>query len=149
VKQHLKEHPEINTTVPQQLLSDAGYEMLYTPPYVSQLQPIELIWAFTKSLVARQSHRTRSVQEAAVQTRQAMDAVTAQLCRKVITHCHTWIDTFMHSDAGGSLQQYADLEALVHAAAAGAGAGDVAGTSAAEEEEEEEEEEDVDARWAQ
>jgi hypothetical protein len=57
----------------------------------------------------------------------------------------------MHSEAGGSLQQYADLEALVHAAAAGVGASDVAGTSAAEEkvEEEEEEEDHAAARWTQ
>ena len=73
VKEHLAEHPEINTTVPQQLFDDAGYELIYTPPYVSQLQPIELSWAFTKSLVARQSSRSRSVDEAAAQTRQAMN----------------------------------------------------------------------------
>jgi transposase len=59
-KQHLAEHPEINTTVPQQLMEDQNYELLYTPPYVSDLQPIEMLWAFTKAIVARQSHRTRT-----------------------------------------------------------------------------------------
>jgi len=39
VKQHLAAHPEINTTVPLQLMDDAGYELLYTPPYVSDVQP--------------------------------------------------------------------------------------------------------------
>ena len=43
VWEHLAAHPEIDTTVPQQLMSDAGYELLYTPPYVSDLQPIEMI----------------------------------------------------------------------------------------------------------
>jgi len=28
----------------QQLLTDAGYEPIYTPPYVSELQPIEMIY---------------------------------------------------------------------------------------------------------
>ncbi len=115
VKQYLTAHPEINTTVPQQLMEDQDYELLYTPPYVSELQPIELIWAFTKALVARQSHRTRSVDACAVQTRQAMDSVTAELCQKDISHCHKWIEQFMRSEEGGSLQQFKDLPTLLKA----------------------------------
>ena len=117
VKQHLAQHPEINTTVPQQLMSDAGYELLYTPPYISQLQPIELIWAFTKALVARQSHRSRTTDEAAAQTRKAMDKVTAALCQSVIDHCHKWIDAFIRSDDAGSLSAFKDLAELMHASA--------------------------------
>jgi hypothetical protein len=147
VKQHLTDHPEINTTVPQQLLSDAGYELIYTPPYVSELQPIELIWAFTKSLVTRQSHRTRSVHETTVQTRQAMECVTAELCQKEISHCHTWIEQWMKSDNGGSLQQFADLSALTHTPSEALKANDIAAIPppAAEEEADEQEE----ARWTQ
>jgi len=117
-KEHLAAHPEINTTVPQQLVSDAGYELLYTPPYVSDLQPIEMIWAFTKALVARQSIRTRTAQACAVQTREAMEQVTAELCQKHIRHCHTWIEQFMQSEEGGSLQQFGTLAALTPLAAA-------------------------------
>ena len=115
-KEHIAAHPEINTTVPQQLMDDAGYELLYTPPYVSDLQPIEMIWAFTKALVARQSTRTRTAHACAVQTREAMERVTAELCRKQIRHCHEWIEQFMSSDQGGSLQRFKDLEAMQHAA---------------------------------
>jgi hypothetical protein len=115
VKDHLKQHPEINTTVPQQLMEDQDYELLYTPPYMSELQPIELIWAFTKHLVARQSHRKRTVSEAAAQTRVAMDQVDAQLCRKEIAHVHKWIMEFMQSDAGGSLRRFYDLPMLMDA----------------------------------
>jgi len=118
VKQHLAAHPEINTTVPQQLASDAGYTLLYTPPYVSDLQPIEMIWAFTKAIVARQSTRTRTAQACAAQTREAMDRVTAELCQKQIRHCHTWIEEFMQSEEGGSLQQFGTLAALLPLAAA-------------------------------
>jgi hypothetical protein len=114
-KEHLAAHPEINTTVPQQLMDDKHYEMLYTPPYVSQLQPIELIWAFTKHLVARQSHRSRSVHTAAVQTREAMDQVTKELCCREIGHTHKWMQQFMQSEEGGSLQRFIDLPALMHA----------------------------------
>jgi hypothetical protein len=118
VKQHLAAHPEINTTVPQQLVSDAGYALLYTPPYVSDLQPIEMIWAFTKAIVARQSTRTRTAQACAAQTREAMDRVSAELCQKQIRHCHTWIEQFMQSQEGGSLQQFGTLAALLPLAAA-------------------------------
>ena len=117
---------EINTTVPQQLLSDAGYELLYTPPYVSELQPIEMIWAFTKGLVARRSHRTRTVHEAAVQTREAMERVDADRCRKVISHVHAWIHSFMQSDAGGSLRRFLDLPMLMYAPTAQLTADDLA-----------------------
>lgn len=112
-KQYLIEHPEINTTVPQQLMSDAGYELIYTPPYVSELQPIELIWAYTKSLVARQCNRHRTSHETAVQTRQAMDAVSKELCQDVINHSHKFIDSFMQSEEGGNLRQFESLEKLI------------------------------------
>jgi transposase len=118
VKAHLADHPEINTTVPQQLMSDQHYELLYTPPYVSDLQPIEMIWAFTKGLVARQSHRSRTAQACAVQTREAIEQVTAELCQKQIAHCHAWIERFMHSEEGDSLQQFGTLKALLPLAAA-------------------------------
>lgn len=118
VKQHLAAHPDINTTVPQQLMRDAGHELIYTPPYVSDLQPIEMIWAFTKAIVARQSNRTRTAQACAVQTREAMDRVTAELCKKQIGHCHAWIERFMQSEEGGSLQQFATLQQLTPLAGA-------------------------------
>ena len=145
-KEHLAAHPEINTTVPQQLFDDADYELLYTPPYVSELQPIELIWAFTKALVARQSHRSRSVHTATVQTRKAMDEVTAELCRKEIAHCHKWIETFMQSEEGGSLQQFGTLQSLMPLSAALSEAHEVSSSVTPTTEDEEEEEEE--ASWA-
>jgi len=147
VKEHLAAHPEINTTVPQQLMDDAGYELLYTPPYVSDLQPIEMIWAFTKALVARQSHRTRTAQACAVQTREAMECVTAELCQKQIAHCHAWIERFMQSEEGGSLQQFVTLAALKPLAAALTNAGDLAADAAPPAEEDDEEE--AEAGWTQ
>ena len=99
-------------------MADQDYELLYAPPYVSDLQPIEMIWAFTKALVARQSHRSRTAQACAVQTREAMELVTAELCQKQILHCHAWIERFMQSEEGGNLQQFADLKTLVPLAAA-------------------------------
>jgi transposase len=145
VKEHLAAHPKINTTVPHQLLSDAGYELLYTPPYISELQPIEMIWAFTKGLVAHRSHRSRSVREAVVQTREAMERVDANRCRKVISHVHKWIHEFMQSEAGGSLRRFLDLPMLMDAPTDWLKANDAAVMPPPFIEDEEEEEEE--ANW--
>ena len=47
--------------------------------------------------------------------REALDTVSAELCEKVITHCHKWIDAFMQSENGGSLKRFKDLDALTKA----------------------------------
>jgi len=61
VRQHLAAHPEIHTTVPRQLTSDADYELLYTPPYVSDLQPsrddVKLYQGDRRSAVHPHPHR--------------------------------------------------------------------------------------------
>jgi hypothetical protein len=146
-KAHLAAHPEINTTVPQQLMADKNYELLYTPPYVSDLQPIEMIWAFTKSLVAHQSHRSRTAHACAVQTREAMEQVTAELCQKQISHCHAWIEQFMQSDEGDSLQQFGSLQVLLPLAAALLKADDFTPDTVPPVEEDEEDQEE--AVWTQ
>ena len=47
-----------------------------------------------------------------------MDSVTAALCQKQIRHCHAWIERFMQSEEGGSLQQFTSLQTLLPFAAA-------------------------------
>jgi hypothetical protein len=128
-------------------MSDKNYELLYTPPYVSDLQPIEMIWAFTKAIVARQSHRSRTAHACAVQTREAMERVTAELCQKQIQHCHEWIERFVQSEEGGSLHQFDSLQALLPLAAALLKADDLAPDSVPLEEEDEEDQDE--AAWTQ
>jgi hypothetical protein len=43
VSDYIKSHPAINTTLVQQLMQQHKYKLLYTPPYESWLQPIELV----------------------------------------------------------------------------------------------------------
>jgi transposase len=101
--------------VPKQLCDDQGFELLYTPPYISQLQPIELIWAQVKHIVSRLSHRTRSAVEAARQMRLAFDDIDAIACQKVIAHTHKWIDEFLRGPCAGNLARFENLAALVAA----------------------------------
>ena len=106
-----------------------------------------MIWAFTKALVARQSHRTRTAQACAVQTREAMERVTAELCQKQIAHCHAWIERFMQSEEGGSLQQFATLAALKPLAAVLTNIDDLVPAAAPPAEEDDEQE--AEAGWTQ
>jgi hypothetical protein len=111
------------------------------------LQPIELIWGFTKSIVARQSTRTRSVHEVAVQTRHAMDQVDAELCRKLIARMHRWIQQFMHSEEGGSLRRFLDLPLLMWASNQSLQPDDIAAIPSLQVEEDADDHEE--AQWTQ
>ena len=72
-----------------------------------------------------------------------MERVTAELCQKQIKHCHAWIEQFMLSERGGSLQQFADLQTLKHASAQQLKADDLAPDAAVPAEEDEEEHEEA------
>ena len=98
--------------MPQQLIADAGHELLYTPPYESWLQPIELVWAWAKHRVARQSHDKRTHHETAAQTREALSSVTAQLCHRLVEHTERLMDEWMASKDGGSLRRFHGLDEL-------------------------------------
>jgi hypothetical protein len=91
-------------------------------------------------VVVSKSTVHRWLHTCAVQTREAMEKVTADLCQKQIQHCHAWIDKFMQSEEGGSLQQFGTLQALQPLAAALQQCDDDASTTAPHAEEEEEEE---------
>ena len=51
VRKFLEEHPEHNRTVIEQLMSDKGYSLVYTPPFCPDVQPIELLWAEVKRML--------------------------------------------------------------------------------------------------
>lgn len=76
-----------------------------------------------------------------MQTREAMERVDADRCRKVISHVHKWIHEFMMSEAGGTLRRFLDLPMLMYAPAAQLTADDLAvmPTPSIEDEEDEEE----------
>jgi hypothetical protein len=59
-----------------------------------------------------------------------MEQVTSELCQKQMMHCHAWIEQFMLSEEGGSLQQFATLAALKPLAAVLTDIGDLAPAAA-------------------
>ena len=108
----LKSHPATNTTLVRQLMDDHGYKLLYTPPYESWMQPIELVWARVKHNVARQAHSKRKWQETVTQTRDALSAIPADLCRKLVERTEKLMDTWLTTEAAGSLRRFGSMYAL-------------------------------------
>jgi hypothetical protein len=56
LKRYLTEHPAINSTEVSKLMEDNGHQLVYTPPYLPGVQPIERLWTYVKNYVASQYH---------------------------------------------------------------------------------------------
>jgi len=113
VQKWLAEHPDHNRTVVEQLMSDAGHALVYTPPYCPEVQPIELLWAKVKRYVAAHSTHGRSLTEAREQTEEGFEAVTKMFCNSIVKHCHDWIDHFLQTDAAEDLLQCGTLAGVI------------------------------------
>ena len=110
VSDFIRSHPGINTTLVEQLMEK--HQLLYTPPYESWMQRIELVWARVKHEVAVQAARGRKWQTTVEQTRRALEDVSEKLCSSIITHTETFMGKWMQSHDGGSLQRWSSLEQL-------------------------------------
>jgi hypothetical protein len=115
LSEYLKSHPGINTTVVQQMMEAEKHELLYTPPYESWLQPIELVWARVKHTVAMQSRRDRKYQETQQQTRAALSAISSELCASLTGHTEKLMSEWLRSPDAGSLGRWQSLAELVSA----------------------------------
>jgi len=113
VRKWLDEHPDHNRSVVEQLMSDAGHALVYTPPFCPEVQPIELLWARVKRYVAARSTHNRSLTEARAQTEHSFEQVTKLFCNSVVKHCHDWIDAFLTTDAADDLQQCGTLAGVI------------------------------------
>ena len=105
IKKWLDEHPDYNRTVIEQLFDDAGYGIIYTPPFCPEVQPIELLWAKVKRYVADRATHNRSVTEARQQTEEGFEQITKMFCNSIIKHCHNWIDSFLKTEGAEDLKQ--------------------------------------------
>jgi hypothetical protein len=75
VQDHIESHPS-NTTLVKEIMQVKKHELLYTVPYESWMQPIEVVWAQVKHQVARQARRRRKWQETQ---------------RQLERHCRRWM----------------------------------------------------------
>ena len=74
-----------------------GHEVIRTPPYHPELQPIEICWAVLKNEVARHCHFT--IDNLMVQLERAFEKVTARTCQKILKKVRLIEDSFWDGDA--------------------------------------------------
>jgi hypothetical protein len=102
----LHQHPRMNRTLLRQAFDAEGWQLLYTPPYQCESQPIELLWAYVKNYLGRQMKNDHSVATVTQLTRAGFygdeqsghGAADAGLCNRLIEHVHKWCNAFIRSD---------------------------------------------------
>jgi transposase len=80
-----------------------GHEVIRTPPYHPELQPIETCWGILKSEVAR--HCDFTLSNLKVQLEQAFNKITAATCQGIIDKVRSIEDRFWEDDAKLDEQQ--------------------------------------------
>lgn len=79
-----------------EIAREYGHEIVRTPPYHPELQPIEVCWGITKNEVARHCDFTmKGLQE---QLEPAFSKVTGETCKKIIRKIRAVEDTFWEED---------------------------------------------------
>jgi hypothetical protein len=119
VKAYLLQHPSFNRTLLRQAFDAEAWQLLYTPPYCCECQPIELLWAHVKNYVGRQMGDDHSVAGVTQLARKGFYGdpanshapADAVLCSKLFDHVYSWCNAFIASDAEltGTLQQLSDV----------------------------------------
>jgi transposase len=113
VRAHLDAHPSLNRTEVEKLMTQHGHTLVYTPPFVPEVQPIELAWAMAKQRVALQATTNRSLETLRKQAESALSAITMENCRSFIACAHAATERFMRSEHADSLSAHDSLQALV------------------------------------
>lgn len=91
-----------------EMAQEKGHEVVRTPPYHPELQPIEICWGVVKNEVARNCKFT--MRDLEIQLDQAWEKVTMETCRKIIKQVRTIEDTFWEEDA--KLEQKDENDAM-------------------------------------
>ena len=85
------------TYVLDEIAAEHGHEILRTPPYHPELQPIETCWAVVKNQIARNCDFTMA--NLLTQLEEAFDSVTAKTCSGLIRKIRRIEDKFWEEDA--------------------------------------------------
>jgi hypothetical protein len=106
VKAYLQRHPGTNQTLLQQEFARHGFQLIYTPPYQCDTQPIEMLWAYVKNYVGRVMGDDHSIAAVTQLARQGFygDAdnnhapADAAFCQRLIAHTHKWLNQWIERD---------------------------------------------------
>ena len=91
-----------------EMAKEQGHEVVRTPPYHPELQPIEICWGVVKNEVARNCKFT--MKELEIQLDLAWKKVTPETCRKIIKQVRIIEDQFWEEEA--KLEQFAENSIL-------------------------------------
>ena len=80
-----------------------GHEVIRTPPYHPELQPIEMCWGILKNEVAR--HCDFTLDHLKFQLEHAFEKITATTCQRIIKKVRSVEDRFWEEDARLDKQQ--------------------------------------------
>lgn len=86
-----------------ELAKKYGHEVVRTPPYHPELQPIEICWGVLKNEIARNCDFTMKNLE--IQLEEAFKKVTARTCQKIIKRVRAVEEKFWEEDAKLEKQQ--------------------------------------------
>ncbi len=92
----LRKFAPVPTHAVDLLAARAGHEIIRTPPYHPELQPIELCWGIVKNYVGR--HCNFTVKNLHHQLEAGFDAVDAATCARVIRKIRQKEDQFWEED---------------------------------------------------
>lgn len=100
----------------QKIFDIEGWQLLFTPPYNSECQPIEKIWAKVKKFVANQYTSDRSLEITRMQTLDGFYGsppndyvgITSNFCNSCINHVIKYCDWFCHESIAG-IEKMMDL----------------------------------------
>ncbi len=79
-----------------EIAKEYGHEIVFTPPYHPELQPIELCWGILKNEVAR--HCDFTMNNLLEQLKLSFDKITPEICRKIIKKIRKIEDDFWSED---------------------------------------------------
>jgi transposase len=79
------------------IASQQGHEVIRTPPYHPELQPIEICWGILKNEVAR--HCDFTLNNLKLQLDNSFEKITGEICQKIIKKVRSVEDAFWEEDA--------------------------------------------------
>lgn len=118
LKLAVSSRPDTQLSAIQKIFNRRGWQLIFTPPYTPQCQPIEKVWAYVKHHIASLFEPHRSVSVLLTHTILAFygdplsnhPGVTEDLCQSLINHSYKWCNQFinLYMKEGGDLSTLAE-----------------------------------------
>ena len=92
-------------------MQENGHQLLYTPAFQPEVQPIELLWGKTKRTVARQYVRGRTIHETKRQMQVALREIRADDCARFFRDTDKHLEKWLQGN--DELRQFTSFAAMI------------------------------------